>query len=287
MCMRAFVFLFAIFLWGCVDSSIGPATSNRSTPETPRETVRSPTTNSPEKETVETPADNQGNVTISRPADGAVVEKNPIRVEGTARTFENNVVLEVLDQDGDRILRTSTTATGEPGEFSPWSADLWLTQWPGDRLTIRAAEYSTKDGSLRSLATVQLRNGVERRQVTLFFPNARRSANDCFAVYPVQHILPESVGTARLLIEALIAGPTMFEQAQGFTSEIPEEMRVESVSIDGTTVNVALGAEMQNVGGSCRVQSIRASLEKTLKQLSNIEQVRITAGGSEELALQP
>lgn len=284
--MRAFVFFCSALLLCCADNSVGPGTSTGSGPASTQENPP-PAPAPAESGQVETPTENNGNVTITRPVDGASLEENPIRVEGTARTFENNVVLEVLDQGGDRILRTSTTATGELGEFNPWSAELWLTEWPGERVTVRAAEYSARDGSLSSLATVQLRNNVERREVTLFFPNARRSPNDCSVVYPVQHILPESKGIARLLTEALISGPTRFEQAQGYTSEFPQGTRVDSISIDGTTATVNLGVGMQNVGGSCRVQAIRASLENTLKQLPNIDRVRIAAGGSEELALQP
>jgi hypothetical protein len=92
---------------------------------------------------------------------------------------------------------------------------------------------------------------------------------------------------ARLLTETVMAGPTSLEQGQGFSGAFPRGARVNSIALDGTTVTIDFSPEMQNVGGSCRVQAIRASLEATLKQLPNVDRVRITAGGSEELALQP
>lgn len=275
-------------LFGCADNGNGngPVTRNQETADSDTGSTRSDTgidrPHSPPEQTADA-----GNVTIIRPVDGAVARENPLKVEGTARTFENNVVLEVHDEDGNRILQTATTARGDLGEFNPWSEDLWVTTWPGEELTVRAIEHSAKDGSIRSLASVTLKNGMEQREVALFFPNQQRSGNDCSRVHKVNHIVPNSVGMARLLTEALIAGPTRFEQAQGFTSEFPRGARVDSIEVDGSTVTIDFSPEMQNVGGSCRVQAIRASIEKTLTQLPNVSRVRITAGGSEELALQP
>ncbi len=287
--MRVSILLLALLcVSGCADDKAPPVSNRPSSATRARSTV----TNTAEETAgpsaqPQRPDVNEGNVTITRPLEGAVAEANPIHLEGTARTFENNVVIEVLDSDGDQILQTSATAQGDLGNFNPWAKDLWLTEWPGESLTIRALEYSAKDGTIRSFTSVTLKNGMEKREVSLYFPNTRRSSDDCSITYKVNHIVPGSVAMARLLTEALIAGPTRFEQAQGFSSEFPRGALVDSIDIDGSTVIVDFSPEMQNVGGSCRVQAIRTSMEKTLTQLPNIDRVTITAGGSEPLALQP
>ncbi|HUO83851.1 MAG TPA: Gmad2 immunoglobulin-like domain-containing protein [Thermoanaerobaculia bacterium] len=286
--MRSIILLTSMLFFACADNGNGTVASSPGTVP-PSQPGSTPPPASPSDAEVpaapETP--NAGNITITRPADGTVIRQNPITVEGTARTFENNVVLQVHDEEGNQILQTATTARGDLGTFNPWSEELWLTEWPGERLTVRGVEHSAKDGSIRSLSTVTLENGLERREVTLFFPNMQRTPNDCSVVHPAKHIVPNSVGMARLLTEALIAGPSHFETTQGFSSQFPRGARINSIDLDGSTITIDFSPEMQNVGGSCRVQSIRASIEKTLTQLPNVSRVRITAGGSEDLALQP
>ncbi|MDX1584331.1 MAG: Gmad2 immunoglobulin-like domain-containing protein [Thermoanaerobaculia bacterium] len=241
----------------------------------------------PEDRSADEPAGREDNVRIDSPADGSAVVANPIEVSGTARTFENYVILQVRDSRGEQLLETSTTARGEIGHFNPWSTELWLTRWPGPEITLRAIEESARDGSIRSLETVTLRNEMRRREVILYFPNAETSPDDCSTVYPVTRVVPSSPGIARLLTEALIAGPTSSEKKRGFTSEFPRGTQVESIEINDGTLTVDLSSEARNVGGSCRAQAVRSSLDATLGQLSNVERVRITAAGSEELALQP
>jgi hypothetical protein len=70
-------------------------------------------------------------------------------------------------------------------------------------------------------------------------------------------------------------------------SPFPKGSAIASVKMSGSTVTVDFNERLQNVGGSCAAQAIRASVEKTLLQLPSVKRVVITAGGSERLALQP
>jgi hypothetical protein len=235
----------------------------------------------------EVPAGSARDVIIDSPANGSAFESNPIRLEGRARTFENNVTLELRDEAGAPILTSWATATGEIGELSPWTTELWVTDWPGAELAIRAADYSAKDGSLRSVDEVRLRNESEPREITLYFPHMERSGGDCSRVYPLNRNVPATPSMARLLTEALIQGPTDREKAEGFSFDFPRSGRVQSIALRDGTLTIDFTSDLQNVGGSCRVQAIRAAIEKTMLQLPTVERVRILAGGSEELALQP
>lgn len=208
------------------------------------------------------------NITIA-----GVQVANPLVVTGTARTFENNVALRVRAADGSLIAETFTTATGEMGQFSPYRATVWLTRDPGRRVIVEALEYSAKDGSEQSLVRVERPFAVETVQARLFLPG-----KDCTGVNPTTRRLPKSISMARLLVEALIA-----DRATPF----PKGSAVESINLRGGTVTVDFNERLRNVGGSCAAQMIRASVTETLRALPNVDEVVITAAGSEALALQP
>ena len=207
---------------------------------------------------------------------------NPIVIAGQARTFESNVVLRVRDANGKLITEGFTTATGEMGKFSPYRGTLWLTRDPGARVIVEALEYSAKDGSEQSVVRVEKPFALAPVQATLYFPDA-----NCTGVAPYTRRIPKTVSLARLLVEALVAGPTAEERAKGASSPFPRGSRVESVILRNGTITVDFNERLRNVGGSCAAQMIRASVTDTLRRLPAVQKVVITAGGSEPLALQP
>ncbi|HEY0593542.1 MAG TPA: GerMN domain-containing protein, partial [Thermoanaerobaculia bacterium] len=60
-----------------------------------------------------------------------------------------------------------------------------------------------------------------------------------------------------------------------------------SVNLKNGILTADFNDAMQNVGGSCRVQSIRAAIERTMREIPGVERVVITAMGDEATALQP
>jgi hypothetical protein len=207
---------------------------------------------------------------------------NPLVITGEARTFENNVVLRVRDADGQLIAEDFTTSTGEMGHHNPYRGTLWLTRNPGKRITVEALEYSAKDGAETNVARMTRDYAVEPIAATLYFADEQ-----CTGVKPYVRSIPKSMSLARLLVEALIAGPTAEEQRRGATTAFPEGSRVESVILRNGTLTVDFNDRLRNVGGSCRAQMIRASVTETMRRLPSVKNVLITAGGSEPLALQP
>lgn len=197
---------------------------------------------------------------------------NPIVVSGVARTFENNVVVRVRGADGAVLTETFTTSEGDSGHRNPYRAAIWLPEDPGGRVTVEALEYSAKDGSERSLVSMTKPYDVEQIDLKLYLPD-----DQCRAVHPVTRSVPKSVAIARLLVEMLIAEPAPF----------PKGSRVQSVNLRDGVLTVDFNERLQNVGGSCAAQMIRAATTETLKQLPSVKHVVITAGGSEKLALQP
>jgi hypothetical protein len=219
----------------------------------------------------------EANITID-----TVEIANPLVVRGTARTFENNVVLRVRAADGTPIAETFTTATGEMGQHSPYTASLWLTRDPGSSVVIEALEYSAKDGSEINNVRVRQPFAMESIAAVLYFPD-----ENCTAVEPYTRQIPKTISLARLLVETLVAGPTADERARGAAIPFPRGSRVQSVILRDGVITVDFNERLQNVGGSCRTQMIRESVTQTLKRLPAVKEVVITAGGSRELALQP
>ena len=214
------------------------------------------------------------NVRLTSPREGDVIRTNPIMVRGEARTFENNVVIRVLEARGFMMTETFTTARGEMGTFSPFEKEIFLTRDPGRQITVQAFEYSAKDGSVQHMDTVTVPADLRLIKVTLYVP--KESPTDCTVVQPKEVEIPVSDAMARLLVEALLNDPIF-----------PKGSAVNSVNLRSGVVTVDFNERLSNVGGSCRAQAIRAAVETTLKQLSSVKRVRITTLGDEKTALQP
>ena len=231
------------------------------------------------------PETSRGNPAPTRPQEiyiDSVRAENPLVVYGRARTFENTVQVRVRDARGDTIAEVFETSVGEMGHHNPFVARVWLTRDPGNRVAVEAFEYSANDGSVRSLMSKEVEIARVRMPLTLLFPTA-----DCNATIALTRHVPHSVGIARLLVEALVAGPRDAEKAGGATAPFPRGSRVRSVILQNGVVTVDFNERLQNVGGACAAQAIRMSVTETLKRLPNVREVVITAGGSRELALQP
>lgn len=266
---------------GVPETPPSTARDARPAPPDPDPAAPSPGTDGP----VPAPADR--NVVITSPKEGAKIATNPIRIAGLARTFENNVEIRVDDQHGQPLLVSHATARGEMGSFNPWSSQILLTDDPGASITITAIERSARDGSIRTSHAVTLPVEARRMPVILYFTNANQSGTDCAAVEKVVRDVPASVSTARLALEALVRGPTHAEAVAGFRSLFPKGAALRSVNLRDGVLTADFNEAMQNVGGSCRVQAIRAAIEKTMTSIPGVKRVVITAMGDEDTALQP
>jgi hypothetical protein len=213
----------------------------------------------------------------------SVVPTNPLVVSGRARTFENTVQLRARDSDGNIISTEHVTSVGEMGHNNPYTAQLWIARDPGPRLTVEAFEYSAADGTVRSLTSKVVPYNRGRTQVTLDLP----VGNDCIETRAFTRVVPKSVGVARLLVEALIAGPDAAEKAAGAISPFPQGSDVNSVVLRDGVLTVDFNERLRNVGGSCAATAIRQSVTRTLARLPTVTRVVISAAGSEKLALQP
>ena len=213
----------------------------------------------------------------------SVVPANPLVIYGRARTFENTVQLRVRDAQGNILAGEHVTSVGEMGNHNPYTAQLWIARDPGPRLTVEAFEYSAEDGAVRSLTTRNVLYNVEPARLTLDLP----VGNDCVATRAFTRTVPKTVAVARLLVEALVAGPDATEKAAGAVAPFPRGSDVNSVALRDGVLTVDFNEQLQNVGGACAATAIRQSVTRTLGRLPAVKRVIISAGGSEKLALQP
>jgi hypothetical protein len=198
-------------------------------------------------------------------------------VRGTARTFENNVIVRIRDAKGALISERFTTSRGQSGQHNPFSIDMFATRDPGPSVTVEALEYSAKDGSERSVARVTAPFDVELVDVTIYAHDPARAPAGCRQVFPRKMRVPKSIAMARLLTEVLLTTP-----------QFPKEAYVRSVNLresDGV-LTVDFNERLGNVGGSCRALAIRASVQKTLAALPGVRKVVITVNGNAGEALQ-
>jgi|GEM_PF-2182633 len=131
--------------------------------------------------------------------------------------------------------------------------------------------------------------------VDVYFPNSKLDPDhlDCSVVFPVRRaIRADAEGDVgddgRATLEALLKGPTDEEKAAGYFTSLPEDVALESFTMAKATARADFSEELRAVAGSCRVLSIRAQIEKTLEQFSEVSSVRISIeGGDPAEALQP
>ncbi len=131
---------------------------------------------------------------------------------------------------------------------------------------------------------------IETMKVKVFFPNSKLDPEmlDCSIVYPVTREIEKTVAVGRAALTELFKGTTDQEEDLGYFSNINEGVEIQSLSIKEGVAYVDLNDKLQEeVGGSCKVTSIRAQISETLKQFSTVDSVVISIDGETEDILQP
>lgn len=228
----------------------------------------------------------QGTIILTSPKNGDLVD-SPILVTGQARAFENQFMVQMQDESGKVVYQTGVMSDGGGnGEWGNYRLYIPVPPGAGQNFKVEALEYSAKgDGTLAGYGSADVKlKSTETSTVNVAFV----VSTDCVTtkMFPRTIVKTQSVGLVGLY--ELLKGPTQSEKAQGANALIPEETKLNSLRLSGTTAyadfNYALDA---GVGGSCRVQAIRAEIENTLKQFPTIKDVVISINGRTEDILQP
>lgn len=81
---------------------------------------------------------------------------SPLRVNGTANTFEAVFMLELLDKDGTVLVEQVMIATSGSGTRGTFDETIEFDAQPGSQLTLRVFENSAKDGSEVNVVEIPL-----------------------------------------------------------------------------------------------------------------------------------
>ena|GEM_PF-271413 len=95
---------------------------------------------------------------VSSPAVNDVVT-SPLRVNGTANTFEAAFMLQVLDANDTIILEQPMMATSGTGTRGTFDTTIEFNAQPGTQITLVVFEYSAKDGSAINVVEIPLMVG--------------------------------------------------------------------------------------------------------------------------------
>lgn len=242
---------------------------------------------SPSPSTSVSPSPAGANITLTSPKSGDTVD-SPILVTGRARVFENQLTVQIKDDKGKVVASARVfTDAKDAGLFGNFSVRVPI---PGKATTttmkVEALAQSPKgDGSLQgySAATVNLKYTDTMAVYAGFTTNPA----DCTEVTLFPREITKTSQYVYMSLVELLKGPGPQEASKGATTQIPSGVGINSFRQTGSTAYVDFDSGLQNVAGSCRVQGIRAQIEKTLKQFLGIDNVVISVNGKVDTALQP
>jgi len=260
-------------------------------------------------------------ILITSPKPGEVIS-SPVQVVGISDpTFEQHLAIQVVGGEGSPIGYGAAVIAADWGQRGPFEAQVAFTlpasEEPG-RIIVFAD--SPRDGGLVHLSSVEVTlaptsespaaETPELHTVQVYFSHTSLSESTT-CVLPVTRRVRGANQVEWLALEALLEGPTLEEEDQGFFTSIPnpeevaafkqraiesgesapylgDRVELQSLRIEDGTVYVDFSAEMKAYGGgSLRVLCIRQEITKTLEQFPAIERVVISIDGQSEGALEP
>jgi len=228
-----------------------------------------------------------GNVIVTSPTADETVGL-PLVITGSARVFESTLNYRLLDTNGT-VLASGNVMTAAPdvGMFGDFTITTSYDAPTGATGTVEVFDYSAKDGAVIDLVSFPVAfPAMETMTVKTFWTNTE-SSGLCGSVTATERRVAQSVATGYAALTELLAGPNTPETAAQLATSIPEFVAVKSLTINDGVAKVEFTRSLET-GGSCRVASIRAQIEETLKQFPTVTSVIIsTEGRSPAESLQP
>lgn len=211
--------------------------------------------------------------------------------------FEGTFPVRVLNTQGEIIESLIATSKGDwmtsnLVDFT-FTLDLDLDKESIVKIVFEKSNASNlveNDDSASITVTVKPVEDIETMNVKVFFPNSKLDPEmlDCSVVYPVTREVEKTVAVGQIALDELFKGTNDGDESDGYFTNINPGVIILSLSISEGIAYVDLSNELQEgVGGSCKVESIRAQISETLKQFSTIDSVVISIEGETEDILQP
>jgi hypothetical protein len=241
-------------------------------------------------------------IKIDNPRPNQIIE-SPLFVKGEARGnwyFEASFPVKLFDDNGFLLGLTIAQAQDDwmTEDFVPFSAILpfAVSSTPKGRLVLEKDNPSgLPEHADELIIPVYFKEAPEISQefmtVKIFLSDSSFVGEpyfDCSRTIAVERQVPKTLAVAKATTEALLRGATQEEINQGFVSNINSGVRIQSLNIENGVAKIDFDEQMEfQVGGSCRVASIRAQIIETLKQFPTVNSVIISINGRTEDILQP
>lgn len=225
---------------------------------------------------------------------------SPLKVIGSVNGngwagFEGQVgTVSLVGEDGQTLAQGFIAATSEWTKLpTTFSAELNYISSKDQKATLifkneNASGLPEKDREFR-LPVNLVANPAGLTKVKAFFSNNNLDPEvTCVKVFPVEREVSNTLAVGMAALRELIAGPTSAERRSGYGTVINPGVVVQKLTIENGVARVDFNEELdRQVGGSCRVQAIRAQIEATLKQFPTVKEVIISINGRTQDILQP
>lgn len=216
----------------------------------------------------------------------------PLTITGEAKVFEDVFGYRLLNANGKKLLEGfGETAAGDADKLKSFSLTVNYPDPETEKGTLELIEFAVVGGKEESKIEIPVRFApVESVLVEVHFNNMQKNTGslECEKTYPVMRRVAKTPTIAAEALRELLRGVSQEEGASGYMTALNYDVELVRLEIkDGVAFadfNEALG---RAVAGSCRVGAIRAQIENTLLQFTNIQSVVISINGISEGILQP
>ena len=125
--------------------------------------------------------------------------------------------------------------------------------------------------------------------VMVFFSNQPLDAGgDCAQVFAVKRYVLKTQEPWQAALLELLRGPQGAEYRSGYRTNLPGGVKLTSVVRNDRTIAADFNRSLnRHGGGRCRIEAIRAQIEKTLQQFIGVKEVDITVDGASRGVLEP
>jgi hypothetical protein len=239
-----------------------------------------------------------GDIIVETPVENAVLTDPLLDVTGRAKVAGGPLKVSVVDSSGIEIAAARVDVFSEGGEFGRFGNTFAFAARPNGAASVIIARASGEGTPITKRVTfgdagatgIPAPAAEENVALKIFLANGKMGSNDdCSMVFAVERRVPAKIAGFKAIIEELLKGPTKEESGAGYKTSIPTSAELKSVAADAEGIVTAdfTAALDRNIGGSCRVGSIRAQIEKTLSQFPEVHGVIISVNGASDTALQP
>ncbi len=221
----------------------------------------------------------------------------PVVIKGQARGtwfFEASFPVEVLDDSQLAIGTGIAQAKAEwmTEDFVPFEATIDFAR-PLSKQGFLVLKKDNPSGNAQydDQLIIPVSFNQDTMSVKVYFATSKTAGQDdfdCKYLESVNKEVPKSTAVARAALTALLAGPSASDKASGFYTAINSNVKINSLVIDDGVAKVDFNEQIQyQVGGSCKVSTIREQINQTLLQFPTVKSVIISVNGDVEQALQP